>query len=210
MIVFEENKLPNDIEVTCIHEAAHALVAAHFGLKIERATIRPKRGEYRGVVTIDSPNECLLLVLLAGHVAERLVYGREQSDIGKSNDWKQACVLASRLWPGPVLEKLANLERAVEQLLRRNRATLDRLADELYKKISLSGEEIRAIVSPSSKQSRSAVKSKAPPHPDRGLPQPGDFRTSNQGRISRVGRDVGRVVPPTGEKIYRQRNGAIR
>jgi ATP-dependent Zn protease len=202
--------MPSQTEITAIHEASHALVAAHFGLKIERATIRPKPGEYSGAVRIKEPGVLLLMVLLAGKVGERVVFGTEQGSIEQSHDWKEAIALANKMWSGPVLERLANLELAVEKLLRQNRDKLDRLSDALYRRVTLTGAEVLAIVSPSSKQSRSAVKPKAPTHPDRRLPQPGDFRTSAAGRISRVGRDLGRVVVPTGEKMYRKRTGALR
>jgi len=167
---------PSEIELkrVSVHEAGHAIFAERVRPgSVAQITVSP-RGNALGYVR-HSPQDDMYLypketledeigILLAGALAEDLVFGSRST--GVSNDFVRALDLAKRMVsygmsPLGVIDRdtappdiLARVTREIIQraearvlpVLRRHMHVLERLSEELTKRETVSGDELRALL----------------------------------------------------------------
>jgi hypothetical protein len=148
--------------LTAYHEAGHAVVAELHGEHISRVeivgdeersgsteTLRFPADPAEGVAeqTTLAEVENRLRSVLSGTVAEAMISGREDWDEG-SEDLDEAVRLAMKLVDDceDVLPLLADIRIDLEAVLAERWYLVERLAEELMRRKTLSGAEVRRII----------------------------------------------------------------
>ena len=152
------------IEATAIHEAGHAVIARVLTLFAGSATIKidhdsaghsvsydpwaaihewEKRGRVRGLGAVWHAR---IIAFMAGAEAERELLGSALP--GDEDDRHQIELMAEELCRDEISwEKLEpRLRTMTRMLVRRHRTRIDRVADALFAKTTLSGEELDRLV----------------------------------------------------------------
>jgi hypothetical protein len=142
----------------CVHEAAHAVIAADLGVFVFEVVVA---GDGEGAMTPDvCSDEQQVYTALAGSAAEmrycKLVGfppdpGR-RPEVGRWGDHEHAWAAAQRARPDDIWEArdfLANARVTVDQKVETLWESIVRLALELYRKSSISGDNLyRTIFGP--------------------------------------------------------------
>lgn len=148
--------------LTAYHEAGHALASELYGQVLTRVEIVGDSEHSGTTVALRFPSdtdegqtsqatlkavEDQLRCVLAGTVAEMMVAGREDWD-EPSEDLDVAVRLAMKLVDDceDVLPLLEDVRMDLERILRERWAAVERLAEELIRRKSLSGAEVRQIL----------------------------------------------------------------
>ena len=171
--------MKTSVEAVAYHEAGHAIMAWLLNVRIRKATIVPDAragslghvrheklllGKFPEFDNSDRQRiriEKLIVVCLAGPIAQVLFRPRSFRKYHASSDWKQAVDLSS-LCNGsdPAITKhLAYLEIRTRDSLQTpsNRVFIECVAKELVNKHTLSGKEVSAICREAWKQHRQAA-----------------------------------------------------
>lgn len=148
--------------LTAFHEAGHALAAELFGEQTTRVEIVGDIDHSGSTETLRFPAgpdevetpretresiESRLRCVLAGVVTEAMISGREGWD-DASEDLEMAVRIAMKLVDDceDVLPLLERTRLELERVLRERWPAVERLADELMHRKSLSGSEVRRIL----------------------------------------------------------------
>ncbi|MBE5777133.1 MAG: ATP-dependent zinc metalloprotease FtsH [Clostridiales bacterium] len=160
---FEKEK-----RITAYHEAGHALLL-HLLLPEQRITRLSVLPSSRGAAgyTLSQPEETLfqtrkqlihsLIATLGGRAAEEIAFGRDQVTTGASGDIRRARAQVKRMvrdwdmgeggdWEQDERSMLARAYRDALGILKKHRAVLDALAQELQQKENLDGEQFLEIM----------------------------------------------------------------
>ena len=140
---------------TAYHEAGHALIAYLEGVETEKVSTVPGEdsfGAYEGIhrkaseVELDDGHEFTdetaakhMRITAAGAEAERLVFGGGELE---GRDFDTLADLAVR---HPQIDQEEMMDQVLE-MLRSNRKALDRLAESLLERGTLSGDEMEALL----------------------------------------------------------------
>ncbi|MFA5075064.1 MAG: hypothetical protein WC436_03075 [Candidatus Babeliales bacterium] len=128
------------------HEAGHALLANLVGFKILKATLKPK-GDAAGYVNFtysEDKLDKLIMVDLAGYVAEEIIYG--SACYGVRDDLDKATQICFDLKGNVGHKFLQEKLNATRNILLENKYKLKNIATELEKKLTLSGKEIDHVI----------------------------------------------------------------
>jgi ATP-dependent Zn protease len=150
---------------TAYHEAGHAVADHLFHHRIKRVTIIPNKKEnYQGCVQAKQASvkgiDCevsprleraargRIISALAGICAQRLFNPRTCRSYHPRQDYQQAISLAEHLLTGPKeMEPFLDWMMArTENLLRNNWKAVELLAEELIRRLELSGKEAHEII----------------------------------------------------------------
>jgi len=148
--------------LTAYHEAGHALASELYGQVLTRVEIVGDSEHSGTTLALRFPSdpdegqtskatleavENQLRCVLAGTVAEAMISGREGWD-ETSEDLEVAVRLAMKLVDDceDVLPLLEDVRADLEEVLRKHWASVKSLADELVRRKSLSGAEVRQIL----------------------------------------------------------------
>jgi hypothetical protein len=145
----------NELRITAIHEAAHAVAAIRAGLVFERVTAVPDEfeetegalhwRELQASGDVVMTPELLAIVLLAGPCAEARVTARAVEDVfadEEAADDREAItelMLDGERFMAASVEALALVERDFE--------LIERIADELMETDSLDYDEVESLIS---------------------------------------------------------------
>lgn len=156
--------------IVALHEAGHALATYHLlpGDTLSRVTIIPSSRGAAGYSYAIKKEQMLysktdllstMAVMLAGRAAEEMVLGAEQVTNGAGNDLEKAKEIARQMYQWHMTEgdtekegveqALKEGERKAAALLAKERAAHERLTRALLEKETLTGEEIRLILTES-------------------------------------------------------------
>lgn len=136
----KQKEFKDDEFATCLHEAAHAVIAHLFGFKVYKLNVAPE-GKH-GFTEMEIPVCPIMdtLMSLAGSAAESLWKGRPYGEISPEdyNDLRRR-----HISPGG----MGSLYPTVRGLLRKNKSHVYRVAKELKKNRKLSRKQFLALVS---------------------------------------------------------------
>jgi hypothetical protein len=135
------------------HEAGHALAAYHFGLSMTHVSIRERPGESLGRCTIQDGHTVDdftgAIVMIAGHVAERMALGRENvypNWFLDDPDTESARVFLRRQFgEDGELEARQLVQLRARVLLRMRWEAVQEIAERLERDTTLVGEEVAHI-----------------------------------------------------------------
>jgi hypothetical protein len=151
-----------------IHEAGHAVIACILGLPTGHVTIVADegsaghfiirdpyeiwedweaRGKYR---SLDSVFRGRIMALMAGGEAEAEFFGTCSEGDGNDRNWI-ACMLQELCQESEVERTEARLRRMTRMLMRRHRKTVQRVAEQLEVRGTLSEGEVAAFCGPATK-----------------------------------------------------------
>lgn len=158
-----------DRKQTAIHEAGHAVVARVLGVAAGEVTIRPTEDQSIGHSIIADPRfiwqrgdgskskaaKSFAVALFAGAEAERLIL--QSQDVGDGIDRERAT--ACLAWAGAVRgasfvgddvfeRHEERLRGRAAQLVQQHRLKIERVADALIERQTLSGAEVDALLNP--------------------------------------------------------------
>jgi ATP-dependent Zn protease len=129
------------------HEAGHAVIGLMLGCEVRKATIRPRYSSLGSADVQPGSAEpgAQIKVDLAGPLAERLVSPHSLFDLihrGSRTDWLSA-------WKGARRDEevILNLIHETKALVQENRDAIGRVATALLERETLTGDDIKSLVS---------------------------------------------------------------
>lgn len=135
-----------------IHEAAHAVVFTSLGIRVRSVSITPLRGEGPGRCRPEQRMASieflpLTIALLAGAVAVHHLYS-STADPADADDRRLARIIADLMWSKDARQAarwLQDCEILARARVVRHSEWIRRVADELLRRRSLSGEEVERL-----------------------------------------------------------------
>lgn len=147
------------------HEAGHAVIGQKLGVPVRRVSIEPTEA-YRGMVLIDDPVrgikdgdetsdrarlrvERTIIVRLAGPVAQRKHRPSSWRRYHGSDDYRGLAGLAACFYDGETLDAFIRwLELRTQDLVEIHMSAIDRVAQALLERKTLTSDEIKEIAWP--------------------------------------------------------------
>ena len=153
-----EEEEVDELTLTAIHEAGHAVCQVIEGLSLWKVTIRPTSTALGKCITgplpfqFTNPKQLRARIRsgLAGYIAESIFYPRLVDLEGAQDDLDTVDGLLQRLFPkGAGVNEFAAVYEETETLLRAepNLSAIRLVATELLKHTTISGKRVRALVS---------------------------------------------------------------
>ena len=157
----ESNRAEEEVDeltLTAIHEAGHAVCRVIEGLSLLKVTIRPTSTALGKCIIgplpfqFTSPEKLRARIRsgLAGYIAESIFYPRQVDPEGAQDDFDTVDGLLQRLFPkGAGVNEFSAIYDETETLLRTepNLSAIRLVAAELLKHTTISGKRVRALVS---------------------------------------------------------------